>query len=119
MTRDDYNITDTTGILGRFKNKYNDIHIIEDPTFNIGFMDSDILIGGDKQYFDAKSIRANIDISTLKNELGDDEAEWTSFIDSVYDFDNHRFKDDLTYIKILLCIMYIVIFSEKFSKSNT
>ena len=117
MTRDDYknNITDTTGILGRFKNNYDNIHTIEDPTFNIGF-DSDILIGGDKQYFDAKSIRANINISTLKSTLGDDEAEWTSFIDSIYDFNNHKFIGDLTYIKIILCIMYIVIFSEKLSK---
>lgn len=118
MTRDDYNTTDTTGILYKFIDNYNDIHTIEDPTFNIGF-NSDILIGGDKQYFDAKSIRANIDISTLQNELGDDEAEWTSFIKSIYDFETHKFKSNLTYIKILLCIMYIVIFSEKFSKSNT
>lgn len=118
MTRDDYNTTDTTGILYKFIDNYNDIHTIEDPTFNIGF-NSDILIGGDKQYFDAKSIRANINISTLKSTLGDNEAEWTSFIQSVYDFDYHVFKDDLTYIKIILCIMYIVIFSEKLSKSNT
>lgn len=117
MTREDYtkDITDTTGILGRFKDNYDDIHTIEDPSFNIGF-NSDILIGGDKQYFDANFIRANVDISTLKSTLGDDKAEWTSFIQSVYDFDNHVFKDDLTYIKIILCIMYIVIFSEKLSK---
>lgn len=76
-----------------------------------------LFIGGEDHLVDSKSIKAAINIANLKSELQNvEDNDWEEYINSVYDFNTHKFKTNenpLTYIDILLCIMFIIIKGEE------